>query len=301
MYIDADINVYFRYFLSMCKCVEAGAKPLTPKPVTVGKRVFEARSTDLCDRCGDFELAVALDLAKNGPMNGESFRSMHELLRDRLGLTGKILADLLGRTPEAISRWKDGSQTLDPLAWTILGAAVVEYSHGRFDTLLRLGVAQGKTPAPSGKSMIQIATRPTSDFRAQHDAKRREIVKAIAPAYARAIRNRSVAQPNDLEEQRIDLKDRLVAIDARFANVAKDVLRALEEDTVRANGLPDTSARLAWLAKIEDPERELGAQWPKVKARIVPHYRRAEKESPEAVHAMQIARLRDAFRRARPS
>jgi hypothetical protein len=291
----------------MCKCVEAGAKPLTGKSVTVGKgtarRTFNGAPTDLCEQCGDFELAVAVDLARNGPVTGATFRYMHELLKNRIGLSGTILADLLGRTPEAISRWKDGAQKLDPLAWTVLGAMVVEYSEGRDDTLYRLGMTKGlpaAIPAPIPSSVeISPLRRPTLDLRAQHDAKRREIVEAIAPMHIAALRNRTTAEPRDLEGQRVELKDRLVAIDARFGDVVDKILAMVEEDKVRANGLPETAARLAWEAKLEDPERKHGARWgPAVRGRVVKHYRRVLQQSP-AARAVDMERFRALVRRTR--
>jgi len=93
-----------------------------------GEELFEDAAV------GAFELAVAADLALHGPANGEAFR----YLRKAVGLPAKELADLLGVTPETVSRWENGKLPLERRALALLASIVLERVEGESSTLDRL-------------------------------------------------------------------------------------------------------------------------------------------------------------------
>lgn len=79
-------------------------------------------------------LEAAQHIATHGPVTGEGFT----FIRDALGLQAQQLAPLLGRRPEALSRWENDRGEIDRAAWAVLGAMVAERLAGRDDTLERM-------------------------------------------------------------------------------------------------------------------------------------------------------------------
>jgi hypothetical protein len=49
-----------------------------------------------------------------------------------------VVADLLGVTPETMSRWENGQRPVDRAAWLTLGSVVLEQASRRPETLERL-------------------------------------------------------------------------------------------------------------------------------------------------------------------
>lgn len=68
------------------------------------------------------ELAIAARLAREGPVNGESFRFM----RGAMGLTAKALGAELDVALETISRWETGTRGVDHAAWIALAGKALK-------------------------------------------------------------------------------------------------------------------------------------------------------------------------------
>ena len=81
-----------------------------------------------------FSLAIAEDLALNGPPSGEAFRFM----RKALGMPAVAIASLLGLRPETVSRWEKGKQTADPRSVVLLGSVVLDSLNDESRTFDRL-------------------------------------------------------------------------------------------------------------------------------------------------------------------
>lgn len=117
-------------------------KTVAPGSVEVGKHVFTAKVPALnCRNCGEvyfdgpslerFELRAAVELARAGEASGEVMRFM----REAAGLRATELAELLGVTPETVSRWETGKQPMEHRAMAVVGSLVVERLEGRTSTL----------------------------------------------------------------------------------------------------------------------------------------------------------------------
>jgi DNA-binding transcriptional regulator YiaG len=68
------------------------------------------------------ELAIAVELARSGPIHGEAF----SWLRRSLGLSARKLAEILGVRHETISRWENGAAEVDRAAWLVLGDLILD-------------------------------------------------------------------------------------------------------------------------------------------------------------------------------
>jgi putative zinc finger/helix-turn-helix YgiT family protein len=113
-------------------------KTKAPDTVGVGKHVFSATVPAFkCRECGEvyfhgpslerFELRAAVELARAGEASGEVMRFM----RKATGMRAAELAELLAVTPETISRWETGKQTIERRAMAVLGSLVIERFEGR--------------------------------------------------------------------------------------------------------------------------------------------------------------------------
>jgi putative zinc finger/helix-turn-helix YgiT family protein len=113
-------------------------KTAAPESVKVGRHVFIAQVPAFkCRDCGEIyfdgpalerlELLAAVELAKAGEAIPESMRFM----RKALGLKAAELAELLDVTPETVSRWETGKQSLEHRAMAVLGSLVIERAEGR--------------------------------------------------------------------------------------------------------------------------------------------------------------------------
>jgi putative zinc finger/helix-turn-helix YgiT family protein len=130
------------------RCVECKGTHLSdghvPHELTVSgvSFVVDGVPAEICETCGESyvadpdleraELTVAAELARRGVRSGESFRFM----RKALGLRANALAELFDLQPETLSRWENGTQTLDPRAFALLGSLVVDRLEGRGETAL---------------------------------------------------------------------------------------------------------------------------------------------------------------------
>ncbi|MFZ5439517.1 MAG: type II TA system antitoxin MqsA family protein [Myxococcota bacterium] len=124
-------------------------KTVAPDSVEVGEHLFTARVPALkCRECEElyldgpslerFELRVAVELARAGEASGDVMRFM----RKAAGLRARELAELLGVTPETVSRWETGKQPMEHRAMAVVGSLVVERFEGRTSTLDNLRALQ---------------------------------------------------------------------------------------------------------------------------------------------------------------
>ncbi|OGQ17536.1 MAG: hypothetical protein A2138_08355 [Deltaproteobacteria bacterium RBG_16_71_12] len=120
----------------------------------VSGRTFEATvPARVCPVCGEKvidgklllrkEREVAAILAREGPIDGASFRFM----RTTLGLRAADLAALLDITPETISKWENGRNPVLRSAWLVVADITIENgaADGRHPLRERLAaLAKGK-------------------------------------------------------------------------------------------------------------------------------------------------------------
>ena len=125
----------------MKRCAQCDGKvekTLISETVEVGRHVFSARIPAFkCRGCGEMyfegpvlerlELGAAVELAKAGEATPETMRFM----RKTLGFKAAELGELLDVTPETVSRWETGKQSLDHRAMAVLGSLVIERAEGR--------------------------------------------------------------------------------------------------------------------------------------------------------------------------
>lgn len=151
----------------MKKCPSCGGALVASRKretQSVGGREFVVTvAAGACRSCGDVflensslqrtELEIACDLARHGPVSGDAFR----YLRKSLGLRAVVVADLLGVTPETISRWENGQRPVDKAAWMTLGSVVLEQASRSPETLERL--RELSAHGPGAKSVRIDASR----------------------------------------------------------------------------------------------------------------------------------------------
>jgi DNA-binding transcriptional regulator YiaG len=151
----------------MNKCPSCGGALVASKKrqtQSVGARVFVVTvATGACRVCGAVflentslqraEMEIACDVARHGPISGDAFR----YLRKTLGLRAVVVADLLGVTPETISRWENGQRQVDKTAWLTLGSVVLEHASRPPETLERL--RELRVHGPGSKSVRIDVTR----------------------------------------------------------------------------------------------------------------------------------------------
>jgi putative zinc finger/helix-turn-helix YgiT family protein len=124
--------------MGMTRCTECESDQLVqgtaPDTLTVGGQTFTADLPVVrCEACGavffdgpavgEFERAVARELAQRGPATGETFRFM----RKALGMRAADLAEMLDVTPETLSRWETGKLPMGRTSWLTLSSLVLDY------------------------------------------------------------------------------------------------------------------------------------------------------------------------------
>ena len=87
---------------------------------------------DGCTSCDDvvvpvalvlaFERAVAVDLARRGPVTGATFR----LVRKAIPLSPAEVARMLGASVDAVSRWESGRRAVDLPSWLVVATIALE-------------------------------------------------------------------------------------------------------------------------------------------------------------------------------
>lgn len=91
----------------------------------------------------DVERAAAVEIARTGPVDGESFRFMRRVA----GIKAADLATLLNVRPATVSAWETTKVPVDRAAWMVLAQLVVEKFKGKASMHERLErIAKGKQP-----------------------------------------------------------------------------------------------------------------------------------------------------------
>ena len=99
------------------------------------------------------ELAIAVELARTGPVHGEAFSWM----RRCLGLSARTLAEILDVRHETISRWENGATPVDRAAWLVLGDLVVDRAGAHAPTLERAQWLSSRKRPPA-RTVVEVAT-----------------------------------------------------------------------------------------------------------------------------------------------
>jgi putative zinc finger/helix-turn-helix YgiT family protein len=145
---------------AMKRCTTCGQDRLErvdqEQSVTVAGRTFAGTvRAERCQNCGAtffdapeveaFEEAAAYELAKDGPVSGETLRYLRTA---GLGMRAGELARLLDVEPETLSRWENGKIAMPRVPWATVAAMVIERREGQSETLDRLrALAEPKTLA----------------------------------------------------------------------------------------------------------------------------------------------------------
>jgi DNA-binding XRE family transcriptional regulator len=121
--------------------------------LVVSGRTFTSDIQGLsCPTCGEtivpmtplleVERAAAVEIARTGPVDGESFRFMRKVS----GIKAADLATLLNVRPATVSAWETKGP-VDRAAWMVLAQLVVEKFKGKASMHERLErIAKGKQP-----------------------------------------------------------------------------------------------------------------------------------------------------------
>jgi len=89
----------------------------------------------------EMEHAMAHWLIANGAVSKETFR----FLRFTAKLKSKELAELLGTSPETITRWEKGQHPLPPAEWHIVASLALDRLRGSAETIERLRAARAQS------------------------------------------------------------------------------------------------------------------------------------------------------------
>lgn len=131
---------------------------------TVAGNTFTAEAVvDACATCGEphvpaalviaFERALAVELARRGPISGETFR----WIRKAASLERVELAQLLGVSMETIAAWEEERRPTDVAAWTLIASLVLDAVEGPRPLRTRMKARRRNLQA-SGTTPISIDT-----------------------------------------------------------------------------------------------------------------------------------------------
>lgn len=123
------------------KCAKCGTRtkrqPAAHALTVSGVELRGEVTEDTCPKCGDatmavaelerFELNASAALASHGVCTGEAFR----FIRKALGMRAADVADVLGTTPETVSRWENGQRDVDRHVFAMLGELAIAEAEGR--------------------------------------------------------------------------------------------------------------------------------------------------------------------------
>ncbi len=145
------------------KAMEPSTTELTRK---IGGVSFKAEvPVDRCSICDEwyvshedghrFDVAVARGLSEHGIATPDAFKFM----RKATGLRAVDLAELIGVTPETVSRWETGKVPVERRALALLQALVADHAEGTTATLDRLRAlsSHGKRKRKRKPQAIRVA------------------------------------------------------------------------------------------------------------------------------------------------
>jgi DNA-binding transcriptional regulator YiaG len=132
---------------------------------TVAGNTFTAETTvDACAGCGEphvpaaliiaFERAVATELARRGPVSGETFR----WIRKAAALERVDLSQLLALPVETIAAWEEERRPTDVAAWTVVAAIALDALEGPRPLRTRIKARRRGPPAPNEITPLAIDT-----------------------------------------------------------------------------------------------------------------------------------------------
>ena len=155
-----------------CRCGESQRTQATHSfRRTVAGTTFTAEAAvDACARCGEpnvpaalviaFEREVAAELARRGPVSGETFR----WIRKAASLERMELAQLLGVPVEAIASWEEERRAPDVAAWTVVAAIALAAGEGPRPMRTRLRARRRGTVA-SAIASLEIGSAAAGTMR----------------------------------------------------------------------------------------------------------------------------------------
>jgi putative zinc finger/helix-turn-helix YgiT family protein len=155
--------------MKRCTTCDKGSleRVVEEQSVTVGGRTFAGTARgERCQNCGAtfmdgaeldaFEQGAAYEIAKDGPVSGETLRFLRTA---GLGMRSGELARLLDVEPETLSRWENGKIAVPRLPWAMVAAMVIEQHQGQHETVDRLRALA--EPKPIAKA-VRIARRASA-------------------------------------------------------------------------------------------------------------------------------------------
>lgn len=207
---------------------------------TVAGCTFAAEvNVDACAGCDEpnvpaalviaFERAVALELARRGPVSGETFR----WIRKAAALERTELAQLLGVSVETIASWEEERRSPDAAAWVVVASIALDAVDG---------------PRP-------LRSRMKSWRRAGRAVTPPQVTSVALDTHLPA----SVGRVLDLLASSVALTDTEIAdaLDVDVAALRSRLRELAERGLVSSVEAPDTGA-VRWLATCRD-RRELAA------------------------------------------
>lgn len=190
-----------------CRCGESQRTRATHSfRRTVAGTTFTAEaSVDACARCGEpnvpaalviaFEREVAAELARRGPVSGETFR----WIRKAASLERMELAQLLGIPVETIASWEEERRTPDVAAWTVVAAIALDAVEGPRPMRARLKARRRGGPGSTATAHLEIGSAAAGTLG--------KVVELLAGARASVDADLAEALDLDLATLRSRLRD----------------------------------------------------------------------------------------------
>ncbi len=97
-----------------------------------------------------FERALAIELARRGPITGETFR----WIRKAAAIERVDLAHFLGVSPEVIASWEEERRAPDVAAWTIVAAIALDTMEGPRPLRTRIRARRRTAPVPERNAAL---------------------------------------------------------------------------------------------------------------------------------------------------